>query len=127
VVGSTIQTKFGGFLQFLGIDHVDIAYNGTVVYVGKGGNRGERLGANYQVTNHVYRLTKKTSGYMKVGPKKGCIKCAEAKDSDILEALNGRPGSPGKNCQGDVQDAVDEVCLSGFSTLVGSWFGRNLK
>jgi hypothetical protein len=35
--------------------------------------------------------------------------------------LNGRPPNTGANCQGDVQGAVDECCLAGFSTLVSTF------
>ena len=121
VVGTTINDWFGKVLQVIGIDHVDIAYNGSVVYIGKGGGIG-RMGANYPKTNHVYSLTKKMTGTMRAGPKKYCLKCQEASDADILEALQSRHASSGKNCQGDVQDAVDEVCLAGFKTIVGSFF-----
>ena len=123
VVGSEIDEWYGKILQFVGIDHVDIAYNGQVIYVGRGGAE-VRKGARYKVTNHTYALSKKTSGTMKIGKKANCLKCSEAKDSDILEALRSRKPSSGKNCQGDVQDAVDEVCLSGFKTIVGTFFAK---
>jgi len=37
VVGTVIIDWYGRALQSIGIDHVDIAYNGSGIYVGHGG------------------------------------------------------------------------------------------
>jgi hypothetical protein len=120
VVGSVIEERCGGVLQAVGIDHVDIAYNGRVVYVGRGGAVG-RWGNTYTVANKDYRLSVRSSGNMRYGRRASCP-CKNATDSDVLDCLNNRRQVPGRNCQGDVQDAVGDCCLSGFKTLVGTLF-----
>ncbi|AHF93189.1 type IV secretion protein Rhs [Opitutaceae bacterium TAV5] len=121
VVGTTIEDWFGKMLQVLGVDHVDIAYNGSVVYVGRGGRAG-RIGTEYIKTTRVYQLSKRDNGYLKYGNGDGCMPCKKATNSDILSCLSKRKPVSGRNCQGDVQDAVGDCCLTGFMTLVGSLF-----
>ena len=120
-MGSVIEEGKGRLLQVIGIDHVDVMYNGTVVYVGKGGGM-ERRGRQYQYGQDIYPLRKSSSGKMKYGKKSPCLNCKDATDSDILDCLNSRKSSAGKNCQGDVQDAVGDCCLSGFRSIVGTFF-----
>jgi len=120
VVGSTIEDWYGSMLQVIGIDHVDIAYNGHVIYVGKGGGLG-RMGREFQKNSRTVLLSKTGSGMMKSGKKTGC-KCKDMLDSDIQDCLQNRKASAGKNCQGDVQDAQSDCCLSGYRTLVGTFF-----
>jgi RHS repeat-associated protein len=120
VIGSVIQEWYGRVLQAVGIDHVDIAYNGTVVYVGRGGAVG-RWGNRYTVDNRNYPLSVRTTGNMRYGQRAPCP-CRGATDADILDCLSKRRIIAGRNCQGDVQDAVGDCCLSGFRTLVGSLF-----
>jgi hypothetical protein len=121
VLGSEIELWFGGLLQWAGFDHVDIAYNGTVVYLGRGGGV-DRMGRNYVARDSVYPLNKKTWGHMMSGKKAPCLKCKDANDSDILDCLQSRSPREGRNCQGDVEDATGECCLSGWHTIVGSLF-----
>jgi len=94
--------------RILGIDHVDIAYNGEVAYVGMGGGAG-RGGRKVQETDSQWQLAKNRSGSLKFGKK---CSCTEATDADILDCLKKRLASAGKNCQGDVQDALKDCCLS---------------
>ena len=116
VLGSQIQTGYGGLLQSLGIDHVDISYNGTVVYVGSGGGvarKGTRV-SDYK-TRSVSPLFKSQSGMLKYGPNK-C--CKDATDGDIIQCLQKRQRNTSRNCQGDVADAISDCCLGGWSSFV---------
>ena len=122
VVGTEINVDvIGALLQAMGVDHVDIAYNGSVIYVGKGGAAG-RMGQKYPKTNHTYPLSKRTTGELKYGKNAKCLKCKDATEADVLDCLQKRPPTPGANCQGDVQGAVGDCCLSGFTTIVGTFF-----
>jgi len=122
VVGDTIQTWYGGAFEMLGIEHVDITYNGQVIYVGRGG-AASRLNAEYKKTRSSYPQSRRSDGTMRFGDKAGCLKCKDATDADILNCLRKRPPSAGRNCQGDVQDATGDCCLSGFRTFTSTFFG----
>jgi hypothetical protein len=122
VVGTTIEIDWlGKLLQAVGVDHVDITHKGYVVYVGLGGAAGRKGKTELAMANHVYPLVKSKSGVFSWGGKAKCP-CNKGSDADILDCLQKRKPSAGKNCQGDVQDAVGECCLSGFSTIVGTLF-----
>jgi RHS repeat-associated protein len=122
VVGDTIQTWYGGAFAMLGIEHVDITYNGQVVYVGRGG-AASRLNDEYKKIRSSYPQSRRSDGTMRFGDKAGCLKCKDATDADILNCLRKRPPSAGRNCQGDVQDATGDCCLSGFRTFTSTFFG----
>jgi hypothetical protein len=120
VTGTVINDWYGKALQAIGIDHVDIAYNGAVIYVGKGGG-AERFAQKYAPgTYKEWPLTKSTSGKLKYGNTKVC--CQNATDQQIIECLQKRTPT-GSNCQGDVMDALSDCCLSGYSSIVG-WFSE---
>jgi len=106
-------------LNLLGVYHVDITYNGTVVYVGAGGGPN-RWRPDNKFVSTVYPLSVRSSGTLRYG--KAGLKCKCATESDILECLRAKQRHRGWNCQGDVQEAVDNCCLSGFHTVVSTMF-----
>jgi RHS repeat-associated protein len=106
-------------LNLLGVYHVDITYNGTVVYVGAGGGPN-RWRPDNKFVSTVYPLSIRSSGTLRYG--KAGLKCKCATESDILECLRAKQRHRGWNCQGDVQEAVDKCCLSGFRTVVSTMF-----
>jgi hypothetical protein len=123
VRGSAINNFYGQIAQSAGIDHVDIAYNGGVIYVGRGGG-AERIYQTVQLGDKTWPLSIKGSGELQHGNFKGCP-CKSKKnipDEFIVNCLKNRKKSPGKNCQGDVQDAVNECCLKGYTSTVGTFF-----
>jgi len=114
----------GKTLLFLGIDHVDIVYEGKIVYVGAGGGT-ERWYPKYLFVNNVWPLNKSRFGKLKYGTNDKCLKCKDASDSDILECLRSRKPNFSMNCHGDLQSAEKDCCLKGFrsgtSTLAPYW------
>ena len=122
VVGTDISREIvGAMLQAIGVDHVDITFNGRVVYNGNGGAAG-RYGALYLTTNHTYPLSIRSQGVMQYGCMARCP-CRGASEDDVLSCISHRPHTSGGNCQGDVQQAVNDCCLSGFGTIVGTFLG----
>ena len=122
VVGSLIEQQVGArLLQIIGIQHVDIFYNGHMVYLGRGGGDDRLDSKRTFVGFDTYPLSKAASGHLKYGATP-CKKCPEATDADILDCLRKRKPSPGTNCQGDVQDATRDCCLRGFRTWVSTFF-----
>jgi hypothetical protein len=122
VEATKINAWYGSVLQWVGIAHVDIAYNDQVIYVGKGGG-AERFHMTYAKDSvTAYPLTKLSCAHkLKYGATNVC--CQNATDQQIIECLQKRHPSAGKNCQGDVMDAISDCCLSGYSTIIGNWFG----
>jgi RHS repeat-associated protein len=120
VVGSTMEVWGGRVWQILGFDHVDIAYNASVIYVGRGGgaNRG---GRTVRLRDDTYPLSIRTTGKMRYGQRAPCP-CKGATDADVLDCLSKRRPIASRNCQGDVLDSIGDCCLSGWSSLVGKFF-----
>ena len=97
----------GRLLQIVEVDHVEVAYEGSNIYVGKGGWLCRlNPGASHK-TNHAYSLSKRF-------PYRS--------DACILKCLKFRRSGASRNCQGDVKDAIRECGLTGFSTFVSSCF-----
>jgi len=120
VVGSTMEINGGDTLQQIGFVHVDIHYNGWLVYTGEGGGTG-RAGRNLEDPQffHTYRymvkLNFRTRGEFQWGDAAGCPCKTHATDESIISCLAAKQLTPGcRNCQGDVLDATQECCLSGF-------------
>jgi len=116
-----IESIVGKILQTLGIDHVDITYNGSVIYVGAHGGIARQYPKS-KIVNNVYPLQKKRFGYLKYGTSGKCTKCKDATDSQITQCLKQREPNLGMNCQGDVQGATKDCCLKGFRTFVSTVF-----
>ena len=116
-----IESVVGKILQTLGVDHVDITYNGAVIYVGAHGGIA-RQNPKSKIVNNVYPLQKRRSGYLKYGTSDKCLKCKNATDSQVVQCLQKRKPNLGMNCQGDVQGAASDCCLTGFRTFVSTVF-----
>jgi RHS repeat-associated protein len=123
VVATTIKEWYGGVAAFLGVAHVDITYNGTVIYVGQGGLDSRLDNPPDGMVHKHFPLTIKKSDKLKHGEYKDCP-CKNVKDEHVLDCIHSKPKNPRKNCQGDVHEAVVDCCLSGYSSVVGNWFSE---
>ncbi len=117
-----IAAWYGGVIKIFGIEHVDISFNGHKVYIGRGGGVGRNKMPEAN-SDYVYqRLSQRSDGTLGFGNKKGCS-CKNVSADDIVSCLKNRGHSEGRNCQGDVKDAVNDCCLTGFSTIIADYFG----
>ncbi|MFA7054482.1 MAG: RHS repeat-associated core domain-containing protein [Kiritimatiellia bacterium] len=107
-------------LNQCGAYHVDITYNGKVIYVGVRGGEDRYNPRSSRLVEAVYHLQKRRSGSLNFGQKK--LKCKCARDADIISCLSERPPNYSMNCQGDVQEATDDCCLTGFRTWASTLF-----
>ncbi len=124
VIGSEIEDKLGEVVLYLGIEHVDISYNGVIEYVGARGGAG-RAYRKVKENNSMYPLSIAKTGTLLYGKKKNqcCSALKEAeKDDDILDCLKNHKQKSNVNCQGDVKNAVKSCCLKGFNSFVSKFF-----
>ena len=117
VIGSDInaETLVERALAAAGVDHVDISYNGKVVFVGMGGGVDR---ATEDVTKGNRRRTQlsiREKGTHRAGFAKDCP-CKAATPTSILDCIK-KYKFGGSNCQGSVKSVIDACCLEGWWTL----------
>jgi RHS repeat-associated protein len=102
--------------QSLGLQHVDIFYNGQIAYGGFGAK-----GNNY-AKGKKHQLNRKNTGEIMWGKGKG-MPCSCAGDMVILACLKNRPVNPSgrkydgieNSCHQDVEGAQEDCCLGGWT------------
>jgi len=125
---------FDALIQVAGISHADIAYDDTVVYMGAGGDDvrrgGQTLDGYRRASMNPAKtvLRKKKDGYLAYGSnaKGEPICCKDATDGQIKDCLHARKPEKGRNCHGDVFDALNDCCLEGWASFVAVFF-PNMK